>query len=96
MNRINNILLHFNQYNNMSDINSYEFKNTECLISNNIVVNNITPTAKLDTKFNVRKLELLDFNKGFLSLLSQLTVVGDISEEQFKGNYNFGFIYLIK
>ena len=33
----------------------------------------------------VRDLELLDFDKGILSLLAQLTVVGDVSRESFAG-----------
>ncbi len=33
----------------------------------------------------VRDLELLDFDKGILSLLGQLTVVGDVSRETFAG-----------
>jgi glucosamine-phosphate N-acetyltransferase len=40
-----------------------------------------------DSHIIVRKLEVDDFGKGFVSLLAQLTTVGDISQEEFTGRW---------
>lgn len=38
--------------------------------------------------YNIRKLHPLDYYKGFLEILKQLTVVGDINFENFLKRYN--------
>ena len=38
-------------------------------------------------KFRVRRLELLDKNKGFIELLQQLTVCDSVSDEQFEDRF---------
>lgn len=37
--------------------------------------------------FLVRPLMIDDFEKGYLQLLSQLTVVGNVTKADFEGNY---------
>ncbi|CAG9326817.1 unnamed protein product [Blepharisma stoltei] len=38
--------------------------------------------------FIIRRLEIGDYNKGFCELLSNLTVVGNLTEETFQGIFN--------
>jgi len=36
----------------------------------------------------LRRLDAADYHKGFLQLLGQLSVVGDVSEEQFQSRFS--------
>ena len=45
--------------------------------------------SNLAKGYTLRPLSLSDYEKGFLTLLSQLTVVGDISFTEFKERYEF-------
>lgn len=47
----------------------------------------IQKLTELNPNLLVRPLQIDDYNRGFLQLMSQLTSVGDISYEKFKGIY---------
>ncbi|CAL1528420.1 unnamed protein product [Lymnaea stagnalis] len=49
--------------------------------------NDVTP-LKPGVNLQIRPLRLGDFDKGFLDLLKELTVVGDVSQEQFITQFN--------
>ncbi|SVC82143.1 uncharacterized protein METZ01_LOCUS334997, partial [marine metagenome] len=40
------------------------------------------------TNFKIRPLEITDYDKGYLNLLSQLTTVGEIHKDKFEENFN--------
>ena len=42
----------------------------------------------------VRRLQAEDYNKGFMQLLGQLTVAGDVSEVQFTQRFQEMFVRL--
>mmetsp|Transcript_27472 Transcript_27472/g.33534 ORF Transcript_27472/g.33534 Transcript_27472/m.33534 type:complete len:197 (-) Transcript_27472:108-698(-) len=70
----------------ISNINSNDTKDAS---ESSSISNNIIKTQKCTNKdYVVRELELNDFNKEYINLLSQLTVVGNISKDMFINIYN--------
>jgi len=53
------------------------------MMATNLKVKKIT-----DSTFSARELRPEDFYKGFMKILKQLTVVGDVCEKEFKKQYN--------
>ncbi|KAL0225845.1 hypothetical protein P9112_013169 [Eukaryota sp. TZLM1-RC] len=45
-------------------------------------------TSPLDNDIRLRKLELEDYNRGYLQLLEQLTTVGDITQTKWKTTFD--------
>lgn len=44
---------------------------------------------KIPDNMIIRPLRIDDYKRGYLQLLSQLTFVGDVSEEQYRQRYSF-------
>ena len=53
----------------------------ECL------VDRIVKMSEVPVGYNLRELTENDYNKGYLQLLAQLTIVGSVSLQDFKSNF---------
>jgi hypothetical protein len=61
------------------------FKINKTIISDNFFVETVASPSRLEFNLILRPLRLDDFNRGFLQLLQQLTKVGNVDENLFKG-----------
>ncbi|GAB2272177.1 Glucosamine-phosphate N-acetyltransferase-like protein [Dionaea muscipula] len=50
-------------------------------------------TQNGERKFNIRKLELTDKNKGFIELLQQLTICNSVSDKEFQDRFQELSVY---